>query len=291
MEHSVFNLPDFFSRGRHTETYLHFYKASKSSVKNKILFSQNLICILLEGSKEIFNQAGHANIDPGKLFLLSAGSVLMSESIAINGKYESLLIFFSNDFLIDFCLRHNSQIFKKEKDKLSLLTLAKDDFLFLYERSLKLLEHLKDEPNLRKIKIEELLLYLLKKYPDLVNTFITQALQNSPENKIKQVALANMEKGLTIDELAFLCNMSVSTFKRHFSEVFQTSPKKYFIQARMQRAKKLLQMNKRTSDIYFELGYSNLSSFSIEFKKHFGKSPKTFRAEFELKEKVFEPVA
>ena len=163
MEHSVFNLPDFFSRGRHTDTYLHFYKASKSSVKNKIVFSQNLICILLEGSKEIFSQAGRANVDAGKLFLLSAGSVLMSETVAVNGKYESLLIFFSIDFLMDFCLQHNSQIFKKEKDKRSLLTLAKDDFLFLYERSLKLLDHLKDEPNLRKIKIEELLLYLLKK--------------------------------------------------------------------------------------------------------------------------------
>jgi AraC-like DNA-binding protein len=100
-----------------------------------------------------------------------------------------------------------------------------------------------------------------------------------------------MEKGLTIDELAFLCNMSVSTFKRHFSEVFHTSPKKYFIQNRMEKAKKLLQLNKRTSEIYFELGYSNLSSFSSEFKKHFGVSPKQFHAEFEPKAKVFESLA
>ncbi len=291
MKNEVFNLPGFLSSELHADTYFHFYKTANPSVKNKIVFSQNLICILLEGSKEIFNQAGHANVDPGKLFLLSAGSVLMSESVAANGRYESILIFFSNDFLVDFCLRHNSQTFKKETGGLSLVTLGKDDFLFNYEKSLKLLEHLKEENNLRKTKIEELLLYLLKKYPDQVKTFISQALQNSLQSKIKQVVLANMEKGLIIDELAFLCNMSVSTFKRHFSEVFQTSPKKYFIQVRMQRAKKLLQMNKRTSDIYFELGYRNLSSFSSEFKKHFGKSPKQFHAEFGPKEKVFESVA
>jgi len=291
MKHEVFNLPGFLSSEQHADTYLHFYKTGKHSVKNKINFSQNLICILLEGSKEVFNQVSHAKIDPGKLLLLSAGSVLMSESVATNGRYESILIFFSNDFLKDFCFRHNSQTFKKEKDELSLVTLAKDDFLFLYERSLKLLEHLEEEHNLRKIKIEELLLYLLKKYPDQVKTFITQALQNSLQNKIKQVVLANLEKGLIIDELAFLCNMSVSTFKRHFFEVFHTSPKKYFIQNRMEKAKKLLQMNKRTSEIYFELGYSNLSSFSSEFKKHFGKSPRQFHAEFEPKEKVFESVA
>jgi AraC family transcriptional regulator, exoenzyme S synthesis regulatory protein ExsA len=292
MKHDeVFNLPGFLSGERHANTYIHFYKTGRPSARNKILFSQNLICILLEGSKEIFNQVSHAKIDPGKLLLLPTGSVLMSESVAANGRYESVLIFFSNDFLVDFCLRHNSQTFKKEKDELSLVTLDKDSFLFNYEKSLKLLEHLKEEHNLRKTKIEELLLYLLKKYPDQVKPFISQALQNSLENKIKQVVLANMEKGLAIDELAFLCNMSVSTFKRRFFEVFHTSPKKYFIERRMEKAKKLLQLNKRTSEIYFELGYSNLSSFSSEFKKHFGVSPKQFHADFEPKTKVFESLA
>src|SRR4030095_6379428 len=290
MGYSVFNLPDFLSRGQHTGTYLHFYKASKSSIKNKVVFSQNLICILLEGSKEIFNQVSHATIDPGKLFLLAAGSALMSDGVAKNGRYESILIFFSNDFLMDFCLRHHIQTPEKKEDP-ALITLNKDGFLFNYEKSLKLLEQTRDEHNLQKIKIEELLLYLLQKYPSQINSFITQAFQSNQENKIKQVVLANMEKGLAIDELAFLCNMSVSTFKRHFSEVFHTSPKKYFIQHRMEKAKKLLQLNKRTSEIYFELGYSNLSSFSSEFKKHFGVSPKQFHAEFEPKAKVFESLA
>ena len=290
MKHEIFNLPGFFNGEKHTDAYIHFYTAGKSSVKNKIVFSQNLICILLEGSKEIFNQVSHATIDPSKLFLLAAGSALMSDGVAKNGRYESILIFFSNDFLMDFCLRHHIQTPEKKED-LALITLNKDGFLFNYEKSLKLLEQARDEHNLQKIKIEELLLYLLQKYPSQINSFITQAFQNNRENKIKQVVLANMEKGLTIDELAFLCNMSVSTFKRHFSEVFHTSPKKYFIQNRMEKAKKLLQLNKRTSEIYFELGYSNLSSFSSEFKKHFGVSPKQFHAEFEPKAKVFESLA
>lgn len=290
MDYSVFNLPDFLSRGQHTDTYLHFYKAGKSSIKNKVVFTQNLICILLEGSKEIFNQVSHAKIEPDKLFLLAAGTALMSDGVATNGRYESILIFFSNDFLVDFCLRHHIQTPGKKED-LTLITLNKDDFLFNYEKSLTLLEQTRDEHNLQKIKIEELLLYLLQKYPSQINSFITQAFQSSQENKIKQVVLANIEKGLAIDELAFLCNMSVSTFKRHFSEVFQTSPKKYFIQHKMEKAKKLLQLNKRTSDICFELGYSNLSSFSSEFKKHFGVSPKQFHAEFEPKAKAFESLA
>ena len=290
MDYSVFNLPDFLSRGQHTDTYLHFYKASKSSIKNKVVFSQNLICILLEGSKEIFNQVSHAKIDPGKLFLLAAGSALMSDGVATNGRYESILIFFSNDFLMDFCLRHHIQIPEKKEDP-ALITLNKDGFLFNYEKSLTLLEQARDEHNLQKIKIEELLLYLHQKYPSQINSFITQAFQSNQGSKIKQVVSANIEKGLAIDELAFLCNMSVSTFKRHFSEIFQTSPKKYFIQHKMEKAKKLLQLNKRTSDIYFELGYSNLSSFSSEFKKHFGVSPKKFHAAFEPKAKVFESLA
>jgi AraC family transcriptional regulator, exoenzyme S synthesis regulatory protein ExsA len=291
MKHEVYNLPEFFSSEKHVDTYLHFYKASRSSVKNKIIFSKNLICLLLEGSKEIFNQVSHAKIDPGKLFLLAAGSALMSDGVTKNDQYESILIFFSNDFLIDFCLKNNIETSATKNEDAALITLSKDSFLFNYEKSLKLSESIKDVSSFQKIKIEELLLYLLKKYPDQIKSFMTQAFQNSQENKIKQVVFANIEKGLTIDELAFLCNMSVSTFKRHFSEVFHTSPKKYFIQNRMEKAKKLLQLNKRTSDIYFELGYSNLSSFSNEFKKHFGISPKQFHTEFEPKEKVFESLA
>lgn len=45
---------------------------------------------------------------------------------------------------------------------------------------------------------------------------------------------------------------------------------------RMEKAKQLLQKHKKPSEIYLDLGYENLSSFSLEFKKIYGVSPSKF---------------
>ena len=52
----------------------------------------------------------------------------------------------------------------------------------------------------------------------------------------------------------------------------------------MARAALLLKQSKRPSEIYFDLGYENLSAFSNEFKKHFGVSPKNYADKVELLE-------
>jgi AraC-like DNA-binding protein len=62
-------------------------------------------------------------------------------------------------------------------------------------------------------------------------------------------------------------------FNRHFLKAFNCSPKKYLTDRKMERAHELLLLDKRPSEIYFDLGYQSLSSFSTEFKKHFGMSP------------------
>jgi len=291
MKSDIFDLPAFFNGGRNIDPYLHFYSAGKSTVKNKVLFSQNMLCLLRQGTKQVFGQTSNAKIDNSEMLLLPSGSFLMSERAPQNDKYESILVFFSNQFLTEFCLKHRIQIPANTKSNNTVITLKKDDFIFNYETSLKLLEQMREESSLQKVKLEELLLYLLKKYPNQLQPFIKQALQDSSELKIKQAVLANIEKNITIDELAFLCNMSASSFKRHFSEVFQSTPKKYFTDNKMRRAQQLLQMNRRASDIYVELGYENLSSFSSEFKKHFGVSPKQFQTKVGPKAKVFEPLA
>lgn len=291
MNSTIFDLPGGFTNGQYPDVYFHFYSMNRSSSKHKVIFSQNLLCIVTRGIKEVFSHADHVKIDNKRLLLLTSGNVIMSEKTAEAGLFNSILIFFSNEFLTDFCMRHHILVSPKTGDPANLISLDKDDFLFNYEASLKLLEQtIKEKSSLQKIKIEELLLYLFKKYPLQIQLFIKQVLLHSSKHKLKHTVLANIEKNLTIDELAFLCNMSASSFKRHFSEVFEATPKKFFTHNRMQRARRLLLMNKRASDIYLELGYKNLSSFSNEFKKYFGLSPKQFCNTPDLKAKVFEPL-
>ena len=70
-----------------------------------------------------------------------------------------------------------------------------------------------------------------------------------------------------MEEIAFLCNMSLSTFKRHFIKEYKVSPGKWFQDKRLQKAKETLEKgNLKPSDIYLDFGYNNLSNFSIAYK-------------------------
>lgn len=271
------HLPDYFNREKGSDVYFHHYRSTEQKVKHKVVLSQNLICILINGTKEIIGSHDSIKISDGEILFLASGSVLMWESSAKLNKLGSLLIFFSNQLLKEFCVKHGWDHLKPEEKALPIMSLAKDDFILNFQNSLRLLEE-KHFATLLRLKVEELLMYLiLSSRSKSFHSFIRKALADSNGDKLRQVVAANGKSGLTIDELAFLCNMSLSTFKRHFKKTFACGPKKYLMTQRMNNARNLLLLEKRPSDIYLDLGYQSLSSFSTEFKKFFGVSPKKFQ--------------
>ena len=277
MKTVIHQLPnDFFNENlKHSNVY--FYQTQKSSEKNKVNFQQNLLCLLLEGEKEIHYADTLSKFNSTTLFLLPKGNTLMTEKVSTFQNYSSILLFFSDDFLTDFILNNKVATDKKLKVNNSLTIIAKDDYIFNFEKSLLILEdNFAQDEKLSNLKTEEILLYLYKKHPNIINNFIQNALSSNPHFEFKKLISNNLYQPLSIEELAFLSNMSLSSFKRKFNEVYQTSPGQYFIKTRMEKAKKELLNNKRPSDFFYELGYENLSSFSHEFKKYFGMSPKKF---------------
>jgi len=57
--------------------------------------------------------------------------------------------------------------------------------------------------------------------------------------------------GISLEELAFICNLSVSTFKRRFVDIYGMAPGKWFLQKKMEWAKELiLQGGERPGEIY-----------------------------------------
>jgi AraC-like DNA-binding protein len=88
------------------------------------------------------------------------------------------------------------------------------------------------------------------------------------------VVESNVNSNLKLEEIAFLCNMSLSTFKRHFKNEYKQPPGKWLKDKRLKKAKELLQGGDlKASDIYLNIGYNNLSNFSVAFKNKFGISP------------------
>jgi len=128
--------------------------------------------------------------------------------------------------------------------------------------------------NLLSVKFEEIMLYLISKYGDKFEQYL-QSLISKETSSFKSIIESNVYSNLKLEDIAFLCNMSLSTFKRHFRNEYNLSPGKWLQDKRLIRAKEILKHGKlKPSDIYMEYGYNNLSNFSVAFKNKFGVNPK-----------------
>lgn len=78
----------------------------------------------------------------------------------------------------------------------------------------------------------------------------------------------------TIVNLAARTGMSVSKLKTAFKKVYHSGIYEYYQKNRMQKARSLLLTGQFTvKEVGLQLGYTNLSNFSLAFKKEFGILP------------------
>jgi len=88
--------------------------------------------------------------------------------------------------------------------------------------------------------------------------------------------LQNFHYNVPIENFANLTGRSLAGFKRDFSRVFQTSPRKWLQEKRLTEAHRLIhKKKKKPADIYLDLGFENLSHFYTSFKQKFGVTPGT----------------
>ncbi|OKS89635.1 helix-turn-helix domain-containing protein [Mucilaginibacter polytrichastri] len=259
------------------------YQAEGTSIRNRITLQQNLFSFLLEGEKTVHYAGTTVGIIPGQFLLLAAGNCLMSEKIvAPGGDYRSILISFDNGVLADFFTRQPNllRIQAVEVPEEPILRFEQDAFLrdFISSLGHMLTGGQTISPNMQQLKLHELLLYLGEKYPGALQKLRGMSQSDADDILIKQAVNANIDHPISVEELAFLCNTSLSTFKRRFDRLYGTSPSKWLLEKRMQKAAMLLKQGDSTaSEIYYELGYENLSSFIHSFKQVHGITPKQYQ--------------
>ena len=85
-------------------------------------------------------------------------------------------------------------------------------------------------------------------------------------------------KEISLNNLAAVACMNKAYFLREFKKYFGLSPRQYIIQQRLSIAKKLMQTTSLSiTEICFEVGYSDVTSFGKLFKKYFFHAPAAFR--------------
>ncbi len=129
-----------------------------------------------------------------------------------------------------------------------------------------------------KTKLKEFVLLVAKSQEAPSQMDFLAALFKPNEVEFKSVIQHNLYANLSLDELATLCHLSVSSFKRKFSEVFGDSPKKFITRKKVEKAAELLHSSKdRVSDIAYDVGFDSLATFNRNFVSQYGKSPSEYR--------------
>jgi AraC-like DNA-binding protein len=82
----------------------------------------------------------------------------------------------------------------------------------------------------------------------------------------------------SIADVARLVGVSPFHFIRQFEAVFGQTPHQFRIEARLDRAKRLLATGEQSvTDVCMEVGFSSLGSFSALFRRRVGETPSVFR--------------
>lgn len=86
---------------------------------------------------------------------------------------------------------------------------------------------------------------------------------------------------ISSDHLAHICGISYSYVKKLFVQKFGVSPKRYILQLKMNYACDLLRHGEHTVSAISEIcGYSDVYTFSHQFKAEFGTSPTNFAKKY-----------
>ena len=84
---------------------------------------------------------------------------------------------------------------------------------------------------------------------------------------------ANLDSIVSVEQLARVSNMSVSSFHRAFKDVMRTTPLQYAKALKLHRAQSLLSEGQTANEAGLAVGYNSPAQFSREYKRFFGYAP------------------
>ncbi len=104
------------------------------------------------------------------------------------------------------------------------------------------------------------------------------ALSPWQERRAKEMMASHMDRGLSIAQIATECSLSRSHFSRAFKKNTGYSPRDWFLQVRLDKAKSLLtQSSVSISRISLDCGFADQSHFTRVFTRVVGVTPFSWR--------------
>jgi len=130
-----------------------------------------------------------------------------------------------------------------------------------------------ENPFLVELNINKLIYHLLKtEYAG----YLFSIKANHPLEHVKYYIYRNIRRNIKISELAEMVGMNSSNFTNTFKRNFGMAPISYINTKKMNVAEQMLKENSVT-EVAYELGFENISTFITQFKKVYNVTPKQYQ--------------
>lgn len=218
--------------------------------------------------------------DGNKSYTLKAGEYCLARKNRLarydsekESEFERIIFCFEEEFIRNFQEKHKPETVKfNSADTFVKISPSKLITNFIHSLTPYINSSGKIDEAFEDVKYEELLIILLQNQPELAGIFFDYAVPQ--KINLEEFMNHNFKFNVNIQRLAYLTGRSLSAFKRDFKTIFNETPSRWLVQKRLQEAYFLIEKeNKKSSEIYLDLGFEDLSHFLFAFKKLFGLTP------------------
>ena len=251
--------------------------------------SRYVIGYVVKGKKYIYYGDTRHEVKHGEIFYLGIGNHYMEDIPEAGKSFEQITFYYSPELLREI-LSHLSLYYRMEvTDKHQCIrcmtpqahvtypswTMAK--YFFNCVNQYLKEDLFSDDATAEKFKLTELI-YMLISNPDccIKSRLLRDA--NMASDGFEQIIQNHIFDTLSTQELADMCNKSLTSFKKEFLKHFNEPPHKWFLKRRLSHSRLLLvSTNKSIADISSECRFTNTSHYIKLFRQEYGITPAVYR--------------
>lgn len=250
------------------------YDLPESYSDNYHSYEYYRVCTIIDGEKHIRIKDEEFVYDSNEFLIMPPES---SVNMEITKKTHALVLELSDRLIDD--IKHKSHFEPEIEDELL------NDEKNLYRKNTRIismyLNNIVDAINCDDRGKEFLIdLYSQEMAYKLLNIIgSAQALNNPEKNSIAKairIMKCNMNKDLTVNEIAHSVFMSPQLFCLKFKKLTGLSPNTYYLSLKLNEARKMLEHSSVT-EVSYNIGYDNISHFIKRFTERYGMTPKQYQ--------------
>lgn len=249
---------------------------------DKVWFKECHLVFILSGEKKWEFSGEIYEARQGDVVFVKQGSGVVHHSSS--SEFCALIIFIPHQYISRFIINNNVSKRGSGEEVNASPLIKLDNSLVLESYGNSILTYLAepqiDAQSLAQVKLIELLHYIFSSQKlQGVASYLVSSTQDERYH-LQSIMEGNYMQSLRLEDYAEMSNMSLSTFKRKFKEVYNVSPGTWLMERRLELARKLLTSTHMTvHEVSEASGFNSTSYFVKTFKKIFKHTPLQFRKE------------